>query len=46
VKAYRNETLLDGRDGRSIRILAEYLEPLARFGQQHVETPSAPNLRS
>ena len=36
VKAYRNEEFLSGRDGRPIRILAEYLEPAARFEEQSV----------
>ena len=30
-KAYRNPDFLAGRDGRPIRILAEYIEPEARF---------------
>ena len=29
--AYRDETFLDSEDGRPLRILAEYLEPLRRF---------------
>ena len=33
-KAYFNPKFMGGRDARSIRILSEYLEPLARF-QQH-----------
>ena len=37
VKAYRNRTFLDGRNGRPLRILAEYLEPLARFARHRVE---------
>ncbi len=36
VKAYRNEEFLSGRDGRPLRILAEYLEPAARFEEQSV----------
>ncbi|MBL6929097.1 MAG: LOG family protein [Rhodospirillales bacterium] len=36
VKAYRNDEFLSGRDGRPIRILAEYLEPAARFEDQNV----------
>ncbi len=31
VKAYQNRDFLDSRDGRPLRILAEYLEPEARF---------------
>jgi hypothetical protein len=31
VKAYRNEQFLNSRDGRALRILAEYLEPASRF---------------
>jgi uncharacterized protein (TIGR00730 family) len=34
--AYRNGEFLDGDDGRPLRILAEYLEPLARFRQQRI----------
>jgi uncharacterized protein (TIGR00730 family) len=30
--AYRNQGFLDGEHARPLRILAEYLEPLARFG--------------
>src|SRR5579872_3251814 len=29
--AYQNESFLEGEDGRPVRILAEYLEPLTRF---------------
>jgi hypothetical protein len=29
--AYENKKFLNGPDGRSLRILAEYQEPLARF---------------
>ena len=36
-KAYRNEEFLDTRDARPVRILAEYLEPEARFERLHVE---------
>src|ERR1700761_8461337 len=35
-KAYMNQRFLDSRDGRALRILSEYLEPLARFNRQHV----------
>lgn len=31
VKAYRNKPFLNSRDGRALRILAEYLEPASRF---------------
>ena len=34
--AYRDQTFLDSDDGRTLRILAEYLEPLARFRAQKV----------
>ena len=36
VKAYENEEFLNSRDARPLRILAEYLEPQARFEEQHV----------
>ncbi len=36
VKAYRNASFLEGRDARSLRILAEYLEPETRFDQLEV----------
>lgn len=36
-KAYRNEAFLNSRDGRSLRILAEYLEPASRFAHHQVE---------
>ncbi len=36
VKAYRNDAFLDSRDGRPLRILAEYLEPEARFDRLRV----------
>ncbi len=36
-KAYRNESFINSRDGRALRILAEYLEPKARFERHHVE---------
>ncbi len=35
-KAYKNEEFIDSRDARPLRILAEYLEPEARFKRQHV----------
>jgi uncharacterized protein (TIGR00730 family) len=34
--AYRNDTFLDADDGRPLRILAEYLEPLARFRRERI----------
>ena len=36
-KAYRNEAFLNSRDGRALRILAEYLEPKCRFDREHVD---------
>jgi uncharacterized protein (TIGR00730 family) len=34
--AYRNESFLEGDEGRPVRILAEYLEPLARLQREQV----------
>jgi uncharacterized protein (TIGR00730 family) len=34
--AYKNEKFLDSDDARPLRILAEYLEPLASFRHEHV----------
>ncbi|HEX4355600.1 MAG TPA: LOG family protein, partial [Polyangiales bacterium] len=34
--AYKNETFLDSDDARPLRILAEYLEPLQAFREEHV----------
>ncbi len=34
--AYKNETFLDSDDGRPLRILAEYLEPLHAFRREHI----------
>ena len=34
--AYRNEKFLDSDDARALRILAEYMEPLARFEKEQV----------
>jgi uncharacterized protein (TIGR00730 family) len=34
--AYRNPAFVDGDDGRPLRILAEYLEPLARLRDQRI----------
>ncbi len=36
-KAYRNEGFLNSRDGRALRILAEYLEPKSRFDREHID---------
>ena len=36
-KAYRNEAFINSRDGRALRILAEYLEPKARFERHKVD---------
>lgn len=36
-KAYKNGVFLDSRDARPLRILAEYLEPAARFQRLHVK---------
>ena len=36
-KAYRNESFINSRDGRALRILAEYLEPKARFERHKVD---------
>ncbi len=36
-KAYSNAAFLNSRDGRALRILAEYLEPKSRFDREHVE---------
>lgn len=35
--AYENAAFLDSSEGRSIRILAEYTEPMARFRKQRIE---------
>ena len=35
--AYLNPSFLESADGRAIRILAEYLEPLARFRRQRIQ---------
>jgi uncharacterized protein (TIGR00730 family) len=35
--AYENSTFLNGPDGRLIRIVAEYMEPLARFRHEHIQ---------
>ena len=36
-KAYRNEAFLNSRDGRALRILAEYLEPKSRFEHDNID---------
>ncbi len=35
--AYQNETFLDSPDGRILRMLAEYQEPLARFRREQIQ---------
>ncbi len=35
--AYQNEPFLDSPDGRMLRILAEYQEPLARFRREQIQ---------
>ena len=35
--AYENQTFLNSADGRVIRILAEYTEPLARFRKERIQ---------
>jgi len=35
--AYENKKFLNGPDGRSLRILSEYLEPLARFRRERIQ---------
>lgn len=35
--AYENPNFLNGPDGRLIRIVAEYMEPLARFRREHIQ---------
>ncbi|MGA2415421.1 MAG: TIGR00730 family Rossman fold protein [Candidatus Sulfotelmatobacter sp.] len=35
--AYRNQPFLDSPDGRILRILAEYQEPLARFRREQIQ---------
>jgi len=37
IKAYSNEAFLNSKDARALRILAEYLEPKARFEKQRVD---------
>ena len=35
--AYQNELFLDSPDGRVLRILSEYIEPLARFRREQIQ---------
>ena len=35
--AYQNEAFLNSPDGRILRILAEYQEPLARFRREQIQ---------
>src|SRR5258708_15611927 len=35
--AYENEQFLDSPDGRVLRILSEYIEPLARFRREQIQ---------
>ncbi len=35
--AYENEAFLDGPDGRGLRILSEYLEPITRFRKEQIQ---------
>ena len=35
--AYENPAFLNSSDGRLIRIVAEYMEPLARFRHEHIQ---------
>ncbi len=35
--AYRNDTFLNSPDGRILRILSEYIEPLARFRREQIQ---------
>ncbi len=37
VQAYRNESFLNSREARALRILAEYLEPKSRFERYRVD---------
>jgi uncharacterized protein (TIGR00730 family) len=37
VKAYNNESFLNSRDARALRILAEYLEPDSRFSHYRID---------
>jgi len=35
--AYQNEPFLNSPEGRILRILAEYIEPLARFRREQIQ---------
>ncbi|MBS1851841.1 MAG: TIGR00730 family Rossman fold protein [Acidobacteria bacterium] len=35
--AYENPQFLNGPDGRSLRVMAEYIEPLARFRREQIQ---------
>src|SRR5438105_3416132 len=35
--AYENPSFLNGPDGRLIRIVSEYMEPLARIRHEHIQ---------
>jgi uncharacterized protein (TIGR00730 family) len=35
--AYENSSFINGADGRLLRIVAEYMEPLARFRREHIQ---------
>lgn len=37
IKAYNNETFLNSKDARALRILAEYMEPASRFAHYRIE---------
>ena len=37
IEAYRDETFLNSREARSLRILSEYLEPKSRFEHYQIE---------
>jgi uncharacterized protein (TIGR00730 family) len=37
IKAYANEAFINSKDGRALRILAEYLEPKSRFEREKVD---------
>ena len=37
IKAYHNIPFIDSKDGRALRILAEYLEPKSRFDHEHID---------
>ncbi len=37
LKAYQNDDFLNSREGRPLRILAEYVEPKSRFDDHHIQ---------